>query len=83
MLIGGDDDEHHGTQGDSVIGDDDDEYHGTQGDSVCPINCSLIDIEEHCDEREKKCKCGKGPSCIGTDKPLCHHGMCTGYTDIR
>merc|ERR1712020_547272 len=43
------------------------------GDGSCSEKCSDL---EHCDEREKKCKCGNGESCIDTEKPMCKNGSC-------
>ena len=40
--------------------------------------CAELSPGEHCEDPEKRCKCDNNPSCIGTDKPLCHNGKCTG-----
>ena len=51
------------------------EFHGDLGDKACPLDCGAFD-GEHCEEGEKKCKCGTGKSCIGTETPFCVKGQC-------
>ena len=46
------------------------------GDNACSIDCTMFDVGEHCEANERKCQCGDGPSCIGTNKPLCDGGVC-------
>ena len=45
--------------------------------------CAELSPGEHCEDPEKRCKCDNNPSCIGTDKPLCHNGKCTGMNCIN
>ena len=47
-----------------------------------PDICAELSPGEHCEDPEKSCMCGNNPSCIGTDKPLCHQGKCMGKYHI-
>ena len=69
----------HPDSGDAEGGDSsNDEIIESLNCDLDPDVCAELSPGEHCEDLEKECKCGNNPSCIGTDKPLCHQGKCTG-----